>query len=193
VKAFFVRYSYSMMKLFLNQVAIALFGLGLAMACGMAGNHTMQVVTGVGSVLFYLFLQYANMWELGAKDGISAKARGESRGLWRGFAMGAVAGGINILLALLIVLGALVKPLAGLGGVAKVIALIVEGMYIGILTVPLGGLPLNTYVLPYVLIVLPSILVCGAAYIIGSYDLHFTNILIQKRPDVKNNGRPEQK
>jgi hypothetical protein len=43
----------------------------------------------------------------------------------------------------------------------------------------------------YFLIVLPAILVAGVAYILGSYNLHFTNILIAKNKDVKNNGRPE--
>lgn len=191
MKEFFKSYSYSIMKLFLNQVAIALFGLGLALACGMASNTRMQLITGIGSVIFYLFLQYANMWEQGAKDGISAEARGLSRGLWRGFAMGAAAGALNLLLALFVVLGWAVPAMAGLGGAAKVIALLVEGMYIGILATPLGGLPLNAYAWPYVVIVLPSVIVCGVAYIIGSYNLHFTNILIQKRPDVKNNGRPQ--
>jgi len=33
--------------------------------------------------------------------------------------------------------------------------------------------------------------VCGFAYILGSYQLHATNLLIAKNKDVKNNGRPE--
>ena len=60
MKAFFTRYSYTAVKLFLNQFAIALFGVGLAFACAKAQNTTLLYVTGVFSVLFYLFLLLLN-------------------------------------------------------------------------------------------------------------------------------------
>ena len=192
MKAFFQKYSYTVIKLFVNQIAIALFGIGLAVALGKAGNRTGQLVASILSVLFYLFLLYVHMWEVGAKDGITAEARKTGRGLWRGFAIGAVANALNILMALLILPGAFADgAVKGFSSTVSVIALMVEGMYIGILATPLNGLSLNAYAWPYFVIVLPAILVAGVAYILGSYNLHATNILIPKNKDVKNNGRPE--
>lgn len=192
MKNFFKKYSYIIVKLFLNQFAIALFGVALAFACGAANNRTLMTVTAVFAVLFYLFLQYAVMWEVGAKDGISAVARKQSRGLWRGFVIALCGNAINLLLALLLLPNAFVAAgTYAVGAVAQVAALLLQGMYIGILSLPLGGLPLFQYAWVYFAIILPAVLVSGASYIIGSYNLHLTNILIPKNKDVKNNGRPE--
>ncbi len=194
MKNFFKKYSYTMFKLFLNQFAIALFGIALFSACSRTESKALVVVTSIFSVLFYLFLQYAVMWEVGAKDGISATARKTSRGLWRGFVIGAVAGVLNILMALLALLGsfgAVGGKLHGIGAIGKVIGMLLQGMYMGILSMDVGGAMLRTHAWPYFVIILPGIIVSGVAYIIGSYGLHCTNILIPKNKDVKNNGRPE--
>lgn len=194
MKEFFQKHSYNMIMVFVNQIAIALFGIGLSVALGRAENRTLQVVASVFAVLFYLFLIYARMWEVGAKDGISAEARKTGRGLWRGFVIGLCGNVVNILLALLMLPGMFAESgtaLAGMCGAMQVISLFLQGMYIGILATPLNGLALNAYVWPYFVIILPSVLVAGVAYIIGSYNLHATNILIPKNKDVKNNGRPE--
>ena len=194
MKEFFQKHSYNMIMVFVNQIAIALFGIGLSVALGRAENRTLQVVASVFAVLFYLFLIYARMWEVGAKDGISAEARKTGRGLWRGFVIGLCGNAVNILLALLMLPGMFAESgtaLAGMCGAMQVISLFLQGMYIGILATPLNGLALNAYVWPYFVIILPSVLVAGVAYIIGSYNLHATNILIPKNKDVKNNGRPE--
>lgn len=194
MKGFFGKYSYTIVKLFVNQFAIALFGLGMAFASGYGDNNKLKIATGIGAIVFYLFLLYAHMWEVGAKDGINAEARGLSRGLWRGFVIGLCANAINFLLALLILPGAFApmgSTLKGVSSVFSVIALLLEGMYIAILSLPLGGIPLNSYAWVYFAIPMPAILISGAAYIIGSYNLHATNILIPKNKDVKGNGRPK--
>lgn len=191
MKAFFSKYGYNIFKLFLNQFAIALFGIALAVACGKAQNNTLQWVTSVFAVLFYLFLEYAAMWELGAKDGISAVARKTSRKLWRGAVISLCANVLNILLAILILPGAIAPgtKAQGFSSVVSVIALMIEGMYTGILAQPFRGLSLNQYAWVYFAIIVPAVLVSAGAYILGSYDLHLTNILIQKNKDVKDNGR----
>ncbi len=196
MKNFFKAYSYNIFKLFLNQVAIALFGLALAFAGGKTGGTSVRLWSSIFSVLFYLFLLYASMWEVGAKDGIRATTRGESRGLWRGFVMSLCANGLNILLALCILPGMFAPTgsgLAGFSAACSVFALLIEGMYIGILAVPFMDVALNAYAWSYILIIIPAVVVTGVAYILGSYDLHFTNILIPKNKDVKNNGRPSRK
>ena len=185
---FLKKYSYTAVRLFLNQFAISLFGVSLAFVSIKAESFALQIVTSIFSILFFLFLQYAVIWEVGAKDGISATARGASRGLGRGFLIALLANSLNILAALLVLteyIGA-----TTLGGIARGVILIgIEGMYMGVLTnVPKALLPLMFF-----LITIPSFVVIGVGYIIGNYNLHATNILIPKNKDVKNNGRPESK
>lgn len=187
MKAFFSRYSYTVIKLMLNQVAIALFGVALAISCSAAGRNTLLWVTSIFAVLFYLFLQYAVMWELGAKDGISATARGESRRLWRGLVISLIANSFNVIFALLTLF-----PEGGrVESVGRFLSLMANGMYQGILAQPFRGIQFNGFDWAYFAIVVPAVVVCSVAYILGSYNLHATNILIPKNPDVKNNGRPK--
>lgn len=190
MKAFFKRYGYTIFKLTLNQFAIALFGVAMAFAAAKSGRQVLLVVTSVFSVLFYLFLEYAVIWEVGAKDGISAAARGNSRKLYRGLLIALCSNAFNLLLAFL-TLPCIANPKNGLGSAAKFIALLWEGMYEGILAIPLRGLFLRDFVWAYFAIVAPALIVISVGYILGSFNLHATNILIPKNKDVKNDGRPE--
>ena len=68
MKDFFSRYSYQSVHLFLNQVAIGLFGMVLALAsANMAESDALKIVTGVFSVVFFLFLQFAAAWKVGSE------------------------------------------------------------------------------------------------------------------------------
>ena len=191
---FFKKYSYNIFKLFLTQIALALMGMAMALAFGYAENRGLQVGSSIFVTAFYLFLLYVNVWEVGAKDGLKAAAHGTSRGLWRGFVMALVANALNLILAFLILPGAFLPeghPFNGFSAAVSVVALMIEGMYQGILAVPFRGLQLHDFAWVYFAIVAPAVLVCGFAYILGSYQLHATNLLIAKNKDVKNNGRPE--
>lgn len=188
--AFLKKYSYIIIKLFLNQFAISLFGVALAFACSRAENDKLLLLTSIFAVLFYLFLEYAVIWEVGAKDGISATARHTSRGLWRGFVISLCANALNFLATLLV----LTKLFTGgdnpVSAVAQFVAMMLQGMYQGILSQFVGGVQLHTLPWMFVVILLPAVIVTGVGYIIGNYNLHATNILIPKNKDVKNNGRP---
>ena len=52
----FKKHSYTIVKMFVTQVAIAIFGLGLAIATGMSDNKALQITTSIGAIVFYLFL-----------------------------------------------------------------------------------------------------------------------------------------
>ena len=190
MKAFFKRYGYIIFKLALNQFAIAFFGVALAFATAKSGRQTLLVVSSVFSVLFYLFLEYAVIWEVGAKDGISAAARKEGRKLYRGLLIALCSNAFNLLLAFLS-LPCVGNAKSRVGSAAKFIALLWEGMYEGILAIPFRGLYLRDFVWAYFAIIVPALVVISVGYILGSFNLHATNILIPKNTDVKNNGRPE--
>ena len=88
------KYSYSAVKLFVSQMAISLFGLVLAIACAKIGK-TMQVVTSIGAVVFYLFLIYTSMWEVGSKDKFGVDyGKSESKPL-TGLYIGLLANSLN--------------------------------------------------------------------------------------------------
>lgn len=189
--AFFKKYSYIIVKLFLNQFAISLFGIGLAFASSYAGNNKLLLITSICSVVFYLFLEYAIMWEVGAKDGITATSRHTSRGLWRGLVMSICANAINIISALLVFSKVFTGAENQVSAIGQFIAMILQGMFQGILSQKVGAAQLNDFWWIYFLIILPAVLVTSLAYVLGNYNLHATNILIQKNKDVKNNGRPK--
>ena len=187
---FLKKYSYITMKLFLNQFAIALFGVALAFTAGRAESNKLLLTSSIFAVIFYLFLQYAVIWEVGAKDGISATARKTDRKLWRGLVIAVLANAVNVLLALII----MAQMLFGqnvVSALAQAIAVLLQGMYQGIMAQTVGGVQLHALPWMFLIITLPSILVISVGYIIGSYNLHATNILIPKNKDVKNNGRPK--
>ena len=146
MKDFFKNRSYDMVKMFLNQFAISLFGLVLAMAA--VKRPTLRNVTSVFSILFYLFLLYTMTWELGFKDKNSVDLGKKQRRPLTGLLISLCANIPNFFFATAITLGTFfpnVSFFSKLGGLSAVVALLLEGMYAGVLTNHLWGNPLNSY------------------------------------------------
>lgn len=186
MKEFLKKYSYSCMKMFLNQFAIAIFGMVLALAAGMAENDTLQIFCSVGAVLFYMFLLYAMTFEIGSKDKISVDYGHIPYRPLTGLYMSLVANSLNILLAILVTVGFLFadgSTISNIGGSASVAALFLEGMYTGLLTIQVGGQPLNAMAWPYFAIIVPSLLTCTLAYFFGLKDIRFTRIFLARTPE----------
>ncbi|NLW74772.1 MAG: hypothetical protein GX057_07835 [Clostridiales bacterium] len=192
MKHFFKEYSYYSFKMFLNQFAIALMGLVLALAFGMSENHTGQVLSSVFAVVFYLFLIYYMTWEIGAKDGIRVEhGRKKARPL-TGLYMSLIANSPNFVLA---VLAAFIKPFGS-------IAIILQGMYAGILTIKyktgivdgeLVELPLNDAWWSYFLIILPALLVSMISYILGTKNIGLSRVLVPANPEQEEIKRMKKK
>lgn len=169
---FLKKRSYDLVHMLITQLAISIFGMALALAT--AANHsTLQTCTSIFAILFYLYLIYAKIWELGYKD-IRALERGD-QGFTRreGLYMGLAASTINFLLAILITLGisfGASEFFGSIGAVAKVIALLTEGMYTGLLALKVGDTALNSLWFMYFLITLPLIITSWLAYYAGSKD-----------------------
>jgi hypothetical protein len=186
MKNFWKRYSYSIIKLFVNQFAISIFGMVLALACGKAENSTLMYVTSIGAILFYLFLLYAAVWEMGAKDKISADGGKLKKNYFTGLYMALIANIPNFILAILITIGIFFGNggfISNMGAIAKTISLLIQGMYTGILSLNIGGASLASYFFSYFLIPIPALLVCMIAYIFGLKNYHFTRILISETPE----------
>ena len=180
------KHSYNAVRLFVNQIAISIFGLVLAIACGKVENSTLKIVTSVGAIIFYLFLTYAAMWEVGSKDkyGIDNGTKKESP--LAGLFVALLSNSLNLLLAIVILACSFAAEggaLYAAGALAKVIALFIEGMYTGLLSLDFGGMPLNNYWLSYFVITVPSLLTSALAYWCGTKGYHFSKILIPENPE----------
>ena len=185
MKEFLKKHSYNMMKMFLNQFAVAIFGLVLALATGMAENNTLQIVSSVASIVFYMFLLYAMTFEIGMKDKTSVDYGRTANKPLTGLYISLCANSINFLLAILITLGYLSSSpfLSNLGGGAAVAALLLEGMYTGVLAINVGGVPLNSLVWPFFAIIVPALLISMIGYYFGLKGWHITKILIPKNAE----------
>ncbi len=167
--------SYDIVKILLYQVAIALFGISLAIATGpkdgAEGIATLQLATSILSILFYLVLVYIMMWEVGYKDSgaISRDEDGTSR--LTGLYMALVASIPNFILAVFITLGNFLADISFFstaGGICATIGLLFEGMYTGLLAVNVGGAPLNSMWFMWFLIIIPLLVTTTLAYYAGS-------------------------
>ena len=190
MKEFFNKYSYSMVKMFVNQIAISIFGLMLSMATTNAKSTVLSIVVSAFAILFYLFLLYTLVWEIGAKDKISVdtgkKEYKPMTGLW----MSLVANIPNLLFALIF---AVSQPFVSNVGVAKFcgvisfIANVLQGMYFGTISsivFPSGKL-LSQMWWAYFIIVIPALLTSFLAYFLGHKDFRFFAIFSGQKKHTK--------
>ena len=183
MKAFFERYSYDSVRLLLNQVAISMFGFALAMTAGKAESDALLLWSSIGSVIFYLALTYGSAWKTGSEDRLSIRYGKIPFKPLRGLVLSLIANLFNILMAVLITVGQL-ADVGGLESIARLIALLTQGMYQGILaTVQLGGVTLNSICWSYFIITVPAMLVSLVAYIAGAKDFHITKMGIPELPE----------
>ena len=186
MKAFLREHSYHAVKMFLNQFATAIFGLVLALASSKAQNAVLRNVTSGFAILFYLFLLYTMTWEIGFRDKIPVeKGRKPYKpltGLW----ISLLANSINFLLGISIMLGSLtdLSAFGKIGGVCASIAVLVEGMYTGVLANHVApDTPLNSFWWVYLLLPIPAMLTCLVAYILGVKDKKFTGLFKFQYPE----------
>lgn len=192
MKAFFHKYGYSAVKMFVNQFAISVFGSVLAMATTSADNNVLTVIVSVFAILFYLFLLYTMTWEIGAKDKISVDVGKKKYKPLTGSLVSIVANIPNFVIAILFTVGypfMFNHEWAGnMCAVLKIALILLEGMYLGVLTVlrvNVGGvsLQLNNVWWPYFLITIPAIVTCTVAYYLGHKNIRFTNLFVYKDPN----------
>ena len=168
--SFLKKGSYDLVSMFVTQLAISIFGMALALAT--AANHTtLQTCTSIFAIFFYLFLIYTKIWELGYKDSRAFESGDQNCSRLEGLYMGLAASTVNFILAILITIGMSfpTSEICGsIGAVAKVTALLTEGMYTGLLAIKVGGVSLNSMWFMYFIIMIPLIVTSTLAYFAGS-------------------------
>ncbi len=190
--SFFGRYSYTMVKLFLNQFAIGLFGAVITLALSKIGgddeslSDTVMIVASVLATLFYMFLTYTTIWTVGAKDRISSDVGKLSVMPMRGVLISLIANVPGLVVAILYT----ISEFAGQTGMKlamRVVTLFLNGMYYGLLAgAPAGAADeakLLNYWWMYFLVLLPAIIVTGVGYYLGTRNFHLTKMLEHQYPD----------
>ena len=204
MKNFFSKHSYDFVRMLLVQSMIGgFFGFALAIAVqginfqnsegssAAATTEALLLITSVCAILFYLFLIYVQIWEIGGKDQMSHDVRGTKPNIYKGLLIALCANVPNFLLAGLITLGyAFPKSeLCGtLGFIADLITKFIHGMYLGIIQHEFaGGFTLMSQWWVYFLLPVPALLTTFAAYNIGRHGWHLTGILA---PVIPASDRP---
>ncbi len=179
-KAFWKSYSYNIVKMFINQFAIAMFGLTLAIATSKSGNAKLELICSIFAVLFYMFLIYTMTWEVGATDKVRVDAGRAKASPLRGLYMSLFANLPNILLAVLICgsfpFAATQEWAGNTCAISKFIALLLEGMYTGLLSIEVGGTQLNMFPWMYVVIILPALLTAMLSYLAGLHNFRIMGL-----------------
>lgn len=190
MKAFFERYSYDSVRMLLNQVAISMFGFALAMTAAKGESDSLLLWSSIASIVFYLALTYGTAWKAGSGDKLSIEYGKIPFKPLQGLLISLVANSINLLMALFITIGSL-GGIGALESIGRVIALLSQGMYQGVLAVAMvGGEALNNAWWAYFLITIPSMLISLVGYIAGAKDFHITNMGI---PELPESDRPSRK
>ena len=193
MKAFFERYSYDSVRMLLNQIAISMFGFALAMAAGKTQSDSLLLWSSIASIIFYLALIYGVAWKAGSGDKLSIEYGKIPFKPFRGLLISLIANSINLLLAVLIMIGALAN-IPALEDIPNVIALLFQGMYQGVLAVvTLDGLALNEQWWVYFVITVPAMLVSFVGYIAGAKDFHIAGMGIPELPESDRPSRKELK
>ena len=193
MKAFFERYSYESVRLALNQIAISMFGFALAMTAANAESDPLLLWSSIGSILFYLILTYSSAHRTGSADRQSIHYGKIPFRPLTGLLLSPIANSVNLILAILITVGQL-AGVDGMESIVRVIALLIQGMYQGVLsTVYVGGTPLNGIWWSYFLITIPALLTSMLGYIAGAKDFHMTKMGIPEFPESDRPTRQELK
>ncbi len=172
MKFFFKDNSYSIFKMFINQIGMTIFGIALSFAT--SNNDTLFLLSSIFGACFYMVLLYTMTWDIGYEEKIRIEAKRLKYNRFKGLYMSLYANIPNFIIAILALVGyygatALkngtpVSPswAADVYGVGRLVASLIEGMYSGIVYVVFNFNPWA-----YLVIIIPSLITCTIAYMAG--------------------------
>ena len=202
---FWKKNSYQVVRLFIIQIGIAIFGLVLSFAVATAfrdrDDSTPLLLISVFSALFYLFILYSVAWEIGGKDRIHLDAVHEKLRVGKGIVLSLLAEVPNLLLCILMLIGGLLsfagKTTVGSRFFASgyLPATFLHSMYVGIIRSALTATRLVQDASPsyyfvaallFLASTLPAILVVGFAYWMGLFERRIIPSAKNAAPKDKN-------
>ncbi len=178
MKSFIKNNSQIITKMFVMQIGITVLGYLLYLAASVSENRTLVLGLGIFSALFFLFLIYVHVWDLGTHDKIKIDGNRLTYDSLKGLKIALFANSLNIFLALLSTIGYLCIDRSvsvdgvfttpswacSLYAIAQIIGQFLNSMYTGI------GDYLGIMQYPWFLFVLviPSLITTTVAYILGT-------------------------
>ena len=140
--------------------------------------ETLCLAASMFSVMFYLFLIYVPMWEIGAKDRISVDVGKKPYRPHLGLLISLCANIPNLLLAFLCLFNFDLRTIATL----------LQGMYWGIISktrLPFGEggayVSISEFWVTYLIIIIPALLTCWLAYYLGFKNFKISSIFTQEK------------
>ena len=185
MKEFWKSSSYNIVKCFLNQIAITMFGLMIAFAT--MQNKTFLLVGSLFSIGFYLFLTYYMFWEIGGKDRILEDGGRRQKTPLRGLIVSLIAYIPMILMAILLLVtypyGETMESAGNLYMVINMLTRFLHAMYLGLATL---YSPENPIV--WLLVCLPMPVVAQFGYMLGNRNFRILG-LFGIKPNLKDETR----
>lgn len=175
---FFQSTKYSIVKLFLNQMAMTIFGLVTAIAT--TASTGLNIASSLLGVCLYFFLIYTMMWDIAAKDRVKVDAGREKKNFYKPLYMALIANAPNFIFAVLrlFVFGTSDVSVT-LEGIGRIGSLGLQGYYLGL------GRSLELLDNPFVFLVTPffAIIAVTLGYLAGYNGLR---ILPKSKKDTEN-------
>ncbi len=201
---------HDIVRLMLNQLALAVFGIVLVSAARMANGvaGVLSLLASIVSILFYLYILYATLQETGSKHRIKVDGNRMKRdNLW-GLKVMALSLTPTFATLLLMFIGYILMVPCGsnhicsvagtnLFAIAYYIVRFILSMYEGAIGYVLSAAgvfdttgafvhmttgPL-VYIISFLLMVIPGLLVCWGSYVMGLHDKKLLSFLNNKAPN----------
>ncbi len=189
MKDFFSKHSYNIVKMFVNQIAISIFGFVLFAATSAAeingSSSVLTIVVSCASILFYLFLIYTMTWDLGAKDKIAVDVGKKPYKPHTGLILALVANIPNYIIAIAYTIAyPFMSAHAWAGntaGIAQTTSLFIQGMYRGVISsISIGSTQLSRFWWIYFIIIIPSLVTSWLGYFLGHKNFRFFAFISKK-------------
>ena len=193
---FFKENSYDIVKLFINQIGIAIFSMMLYVSVGLLEDaelkETLKILVSVFSILFYYALVYTAAWDFGAKDKIKFDSGKIKLSTLKGVILGLFANSLNFIVTGIALICKLIH-FGGGGEAFNVIFAILNAVFRFFMSMYLGVInaifPINADIdLSYILQTLGflafPILVIGVTalgYYLGTREWRFGNLFSDKK------------
>lgn len=169
-----------MVKMFVDQIAMTVFGTIVTMATSQ--NDDLLLVASLFSIIFYLVVLYTVGWDIGARDKIKIDGGRMREFPAKGLFIALGANSINILLALLIGFGILVGTewAGNISVVCNAIARLIQGMYLGVIKLLEDALYTEAVIQDvwwwFLITPIPAILTGWFSYYMGSKNKRISDI-----------------
>ena len=156
---------YDAVKLFLAQIALAVYGFVTSGAT--LASPLLMIGASILGILLYLLVIYDCMWEVGGRDRIKNDVSGEHANFGKPVYIALIANIPNFILSIL-TLVSYFADIPGLYNIANAALRLIQAVYIGLFeNIVINGMELNANPFTYTLTPFISVFAVFAVYILG--------------------------